>query len=176
MKPIGPLMREHRLIEKMITLMGRQAQRFKDDGRADVIFIDRVVDFIRTYADRCHHGKEEDILFRELAHKNLPEEYEKIYHDLIEEHTRARAMVANLVSAREDYGQGNHAALQAIVDTIEALASFYPVHIEKEDTHFFYPVQEYFTPPEQAAMLEEFWEFDRKLIHEKYEKLLEEMK
>ena len=32
----------------------------------DPVFIDTAVDFIRTYADRCHHGKEEDLLFKAL--------------------------------------------------------------------------------------------------------------
>ena len=38
----------------------------------DPVFIDTAVDFIHTYADRCHHGKEEDILFKALAAKDCP--------------------------------------------------------------------------------------------------------
>jgi hemerythrin-like domain-containing protein len=54
------------------------------------------------------------------------------------------------------------------------LTDFYPKHIEKEDKHFFYPCQEYLTKEEQEKMLVEFWEFDRKMIHEKYNKVFEE--
>jgi hemerythrin-like domain-containing protein len=45
---------------------------------------------------------------------------------------------------------------------------FYPVHIEKEDKVFFPTVMNYFSETEQQAMLNEFWEFDRKMIHKKY--------
>ncbi len=50
---------------------------------------------------------------------------------------------------------------------------FYPVHIEKEDKHFFLPCLGYFSKEEQDIMLGEFWEFDRKMIHEKYRKVVE---
>jgi hemerythrin-like domain-containing protein len=48
----------------------------------------------------------------------------------------------------------------------------YPPHIEKEDKRFFFPVMEYFSPQELDAMIHEFKEFDEKMIHEKYEKLV----
>ncbi len=58
---------------------------------------------------------------------------------------------------------------------MKELAHFYPVHIEKEDKHFFFPCQEYFTKEELDKMLAEFYEFDRKMIHEKYEKIVSRM-
>ena len=58
MKPIGPLMWEHRLIEKMLRLFEGEIKRISELNRLDTVFIDTAVDFIRTYADRTHHGKE----------------------------------------------------------------------------------------------------------------------
>ena len=43
---------------------------------------------------------------------------------------------------------------------METLIKRYPVHIEKEDKHFFIPSMEYLSMQEQTAMLEEFREFD----------------
>ena len=62
---------EHRLIERMISLMAKERDRMEASKKADPSFIDTIVDFIRTYADHCHHGKEENILFRELTKKDL---------------------------------------------------------------------------------------------------------
>ena len=50
MLPIGPLMIEHRLIERMISLMAKERDRMEASKKADPSFIDTVVDFIRTYA------------------------------------------------------------------------------------------------------------------------------
>ena len=67
MLPTGPLMMEHRIIERMVKLMNEESHRIEERGRVDLGFIDATLDFLRTYADRCHHGKEEGILFKDLA-------------------------------------------------------------------------------------------------------------
>jgi hemerythrin-like domain-containing protein len=173
MKPIAPLMIEHRLIERMIQVIKEELGRINSKNRADVIFIDTAVDFIRTYADRTHHGKEEDILFRDLALKNISDEHKKITQELINEHIYARSVVAKVVAAKEKYAKGDTASLKEIVDRLKELTEFYPKHIEKEDRHFFAPVMNYFTRDEMDQMLNEMWEFDRRMIHEKYTKLVE---
>lgn len=174
MKPIGPLMREHRLIEKMLASFARRIDEIEKSKKADSLVIDVAVDFIRTYADRTHHGKEEQILFRDLAKKELTPELNKIMLELIEEHVWGRKTTAMLVAAKEKYLSGDESKLAEIIDLARALTNFYPKHIEKEDKHFFYPCQEYFTKEEQEKMLAEFREFDRQMIHEKYNKVFEE--
>jgi hemerythrin-like domain-containing protein len=78
MKPIGPLMWEHRLIEKMLHIFNREIQRISELNKINTIFIESAVDFFRTYADRTHRGKEEDSLFRDLVKKNLSPEHDRI--------------------------------------------------------------------------------------------------
>ena len=82
MLPIGPLMIEHRLIERMIRLMGREVARIRENmaysrdfAFVDAKVIDTAVDFMRTYADQVHHGKEEKILFAALEAKPLAAEH-----------------------------------------------------------------------------------------------------
>ena len=155
MKPRGPLMIEHRLIEKMLELVRNEIRQMEERQQADPIFIDTTVDFVRTYADRTHHGKEEDILFRDLEKKDIGEEDKKIMQELIDEHK---------------YG-----ALEVILDKLKVLVNFYPEHIEKEDKVFFPATEVYFSREEQDAMLEEFWEFDKEMIHEKYRSLVKQL-
>ncbi len=176
MKPIGPLMWEHRLIERLVQAVKAELRRIVEDKSPDPHFIELAVDFFRTYADRTHHGKEEDILFRDLAQKQLAPEHKRVMDELVAEHIQARQMVRSLAAARESYLVGNKKSVQEIVSLMQKLAEFYPRHIEKEDKHFFYPCLEYFSREEQDQMLQEFWEFDRKMVHEKYEKLVEELK
>jgi hemerythrin-like domain-containing protein len=180
MLPIGPLMIEHRLIERMIALMKQDLQRLKDNVAVDLefafvdpVFIDAAVDFIRTYADRCHHGKEEDILFAELAKKNLSPEHRQIMEELIQEHVWGREATAKLVKAKENYLREHQGATKEILSLLEQLTEFYPRHIDKEDRHFFIPVMDYFTKEEKDFMLEQMWEFDRKMIHDKYAGIVE---
>jgi len=172
MKPIGPLMWEHRLIEQMLRLFEGEIRKINELNRIDTVFVDTAVDFIRIYADRTHHGKEEDILFRDLLKKPLTSEHAKIMGQLVEEHTYSRMIVGKLVEAKERYLKGEE-ALQEIIDYLKELAQFYPRHIEKEDKRFFFPILDYFTKEEQDRILHEFWEFDKNMIHEKYRKVVE---
>lgn len=175
MKPIGPLMREHRLIERMVGLLNEEIKQMDETNKVNTEFLMIAIDFIRTYADRTHHGKEEDILFRELAKKQLSQEHQKTMRELVEEHVIARKITTSLANVRHNYVKGNLEAIKEIVASLRKLVQFYPVHIEKEDKHFFYPCLEYLSKQEQDNMLQEFREFDQRLIHEKYTSMVEEL-
>lgn len=95
--------------------------------------------------------------------------------ELVEEHVYARKTVGRLVDAKDKYVQQDNKALEDIVAIISDLVEFYPKHIEKEDKHFFIPVMNYFSKQEKEDMLQEFWEFDKKLIHEKYKAVVEKL-
>jgi hemerythrin-like domain-containing protein len=166
--PVAPLMIEHRLIERMIEMMRQKTKEAEESGVPDVRFIDTAVDFIRTYADRLHHGKEEGILFRDLAAKPLSDEHRRVMDELVAEHVFGRQTTARLVAARHRYVDGDSGALTEIIDRLFTLTDFYPKHIEKEDRRFFIPVMRYFTPDEQNRMLAEESEFDRRFVHAHY--------
>jgi hemerythrin-like domain-containing protein len=172
MMPIGPLMIEHRLIERMIDVMREELKIFEKEQKLDPEFVEMAVDFIRTYADRCHHGKEEDILFRELGGKKLTDEHRRTMEELVEEHRWGRKTTVRLVEANQRYMQGDRNAMATVIDCLKSLVQFYPKHIEKEDKHFFIPCMGYFTETEQQSILREEWEFDRSLIHERYRNMV----
>ena len=173
MMPVGPLMIEHRLIERMVKLMAGELPRMEEKREVNIGFLSEAIDFIRTYADRCHHGKEEDILFRDLALKPLSPEHKKGMNELVEEHIFARKIVSRLMDAKDRFARTQKDGFQEITTCLTELVEFYPAHIEKEDKHFFLPIMNYFTRKEKDDMLLEFNEFDKKLIHEKYKKMVE---
>jgi hemerythrin-like domain-containing protein len=173
MQARGPLMIEHRLIERMIRQIQNVLQEIGATDAVDPLFIDTAVDFIRVYADRTHHGKEEDILFRELQKKDLSNEDRRLMDELVEEHIFGRQTTKILVDANNRYREGDQSALKDIADQLHTLEDFYPKHIEKEDKIFFPASRTYFTEQEDRAMLDEFWDFDRKMIHEKYGSVVE---
>ena len=175
MMPIGPLMVEHRLIERMLSLLEKESARIRLTGQVDVEFILSAVDFIRTYADRCHHGKEENILFRDLQKKELSPEHARIMQELEVEHARGRQVARDIVAAQDRHLKGDKTALYEVARLMDVLVKFYPKHIEKEDKHFFIPCMAYFTEEEQGAMLAECFEFDRQMIHEKYDQVIQSL-
>ena len=167
------LMIEHRLIERMIALIKKKTRHIESTNQVNPLFIDTVVDFIRIYADRTHHGKEEDILFRDLAKKQMSDQDQRVMDELVEEHVLGRKTTKELIRANAQFRDGEKSSLSVIVAKLRDLAVFYPKHIEKEDKIFFPASMAYFTDEEDQSMLAEFWEFDRKMIHEKYRSVVE---
>ncbi len=176
MQARGPLMVEHRLIERMLSVIKDALVQIESSQRVDPVFVDTAVDFIRIYADRTHHGKEEEILFRDLDKRPLSAEDRRVMNELIEDHVFGRKITKALVDANSRYRNGDETALAEIAEKLQTLVEFYPKHIEKEDKVFFPAARAYLTESEDQAMLAEYWEFDRKMIHEKYEALVEGLK
>ena len=168
MQARGPLMIEHRLIEQMLTVIRRTLEHAEQTQVIAPYFVDAVVDFIRVYADRTHHGKEEDILFRELRKKPLSNEDQLLMDELIEDHIFSRNTTKALVEATLRYREAGETGIAELKTCLKTLVDFYPAHIKKEDSVFFPATLSYFSDQEEQAMIAEFWEFDRKMIHEKY--------
>lgn len=168
MQARGPLMIEHRLIERMITVVKDILKQIKSRQRVDSTAIDTAVDFIRTYADRVHHGKEEDILFREMSKRPLSARDKQLMQELVEEHVTGRRMTQAVVEANKRYRNGDASALADISVNLGKLVEFYPQHIQKEDKVFFPVIRSYLSDEEDQSLLAEFMGFDQKMIHEKY--------
>ncbi len=173
MLPVGPLMTEHRLIERMINALKESLLSIEKNGKVDTDFIGEAVDFLTTYADKCHHGKEEDILFNELSKKDIKEGHRKTMDSLIEDHRSGRKAVRELVKANDKYKKGDMGSLGPIKDSLKELTDLYPRHIAREDKDFFLPVMDYFSDREKENMLNKFRDFDRNLIHMKYREIAE---
>jgi hemerythrin-like domain-containing protein len=170
----GPLMVEHRLIERVIALIAGTLPSMRSAaGSVDPLWVDAVVDFVRFYADRTHHGKEEDIMFRQLESRRLSAADRQLMDDLVQDHQSARRTTRAIVEANARYRTGDEAALNEMAVGFEALVALYPGHIAREDKVFFPAARNYLTDEEDKRMLEEFWEFDRKMIHEKYRQVVE---
>lgn len=174
MNPIEFLMEEHKLIARMITLFGKEIEMLKQ-GKGSACFIHDAVDFFKSYGDKTHHGKEEDILFRELGQKNLSDDHRNQMAELLEEHVKAREMIKVIDDLNEKFINGDGSVQSEIVTALEEISKFYLEHIEKENTHFFVSAKEYMTEEEWNNMMKEFSEFDRSIIHEKYKALIADL-
>jgi hemerythrin-like domain-containing protein/rubredoxin len=174
MLPIALLMIEHRQIERMIPLLHEEARRARA-GTIDVERIDALVDFIRTYADKCHHGKEEDILFEALRTKPMTKDGGAVMERLIEDHKTSRVYVRTVLDATRRYRHSDAGGLNELADGLEDLANLYPRHIAIEDKDFFIPSMALFSREEQSRMMAQFQSFDRNLIHQLYRARMDEL-
>jgi hemerythrin-like domain-containing protein len=170
MKALAHLMQEHRLIEKMLKLAEVEMRRINELHQADPVFVDLAIDFIRTYAELAHHGKEEEILFQHLARKSISPEQARVLNELLEEHKYAKNNINKLIELKARYQQGENVS-EGIQSCLKDFAQFYPKHIEKEDKHFFCFISDYFNEVENDKIIQEFVEFDAKIMNWHYRKV-----
>jgi len=160
-------MKEHRVIERAIAAVTHEIERTRISGKVDVEFLDLAIDFMNTYADMTHHGKEEDILFALLERKPLDWQERETMAGLIEEHRFVRAIASRLSEIRHGSLYAGEMVGVTVVQ-LQRLTEVYPRHIEKEDMVFFPAAMRYLTSQERIAMNTDFRDFDSSIVHEKY--------
>ncbi len=176
MLPRGPLMIEHRLIEKVLLTVRDELKNIKEKNEINTAFTDILVDFFWTYVEKAHHIKEEDYLFKALEEKDLTDSEKQMMADLVYEHDEARDVIEAVDAANKAYKQGDTSAVDIIYDKLIYIAELYPKHIKDEDEVFFPDTEKYFTKEELDKMLNDYFEYDRKLLQEKYTAAYETMK
>jgi len=173
MQPIGLLMIEHRLIERMIPILDENLQKIKETNTLDSNFLIICIDFFKTYADKIHHGKEEDILFKALEKIQISKDHKKTLEQLLRDHRTSRTIIGSLEEANNQFCRGDKSVLNDIQEKIHQLTVLYPQHIEIEDKQFFFPIMDYFTREECDNMIREFFDFDKNIIHKYYNQIVE---
>ncbi len=138
------LVDEHRLILRMITLLERNAARTTDGSYSNWKFYLDGVDFIRNFADRFHHAKEEDILFEALIKNGIPREHSPVAAMLME-HKQGRAFVMAMETATLEAVNGQSGRERIIADNALAYGALLREHIDKEDG-ILYPLAERVIP------------------------------
>jgi hemerythrin-like domain-containing protein len=98
--------------------------------------IEQCASFFRLYADACHHGKEEDLLFPELQERGLPRDDGPIAV-MLEEHRRGRAFVERMVAAVAGARSGQEAAQRELRIAADGYIDLIRGHIDKEDNVLF---------------------------------------
>jgi hemerythrin-like domain-containing protein len=178
MKPTAELSHEHRDILRMITTLGRIADRLDAGAVVDPDDLDRSVEYVRGFADKCHHAKEEGHLFPEMEKAGIAREGGPI-GVMLAEHVRGREFAAAMAAAIPGVRAGDRNAAGAFVTAARGYAALLTQHIHKED-HILYPMADArLTPGQQASLQAAFADVERNVIgagrHEEFRRLLERL-
>ncbi|MHB9026152.1 MAG: hemerythrin domain-containing protein [Armatimonadota bacterium] len=119
--PMKSLVQEHELIKRWLALIPDVIAVTDLEKEADRQLILKGIDFIRSYADKFHHAKEEDILFKRF------DENQEIIRVMLEDHTTGRNHVKAMLVAVETRDNGLLA--EHLLGYRELLSG----HIKKED-------------------------------------------
>ena len=156
---------EHRVILRMIKILLVASDKLgKGESVSPEVFA-KAVDFVRVFADRCHHGKEEGELFPLLEQRGILKHRGPIAVMLLE-HERGRLFITGLSEAVDKYEKGDVKAKAAIVENARGYASLLDQHIYKED-NILYPMgDKVLSDVDNRELLEKFEEIEKNIIGE----------
>lgn len=134
MESIRIMVDEHTNIRRMLKVVRNVCYRVMTNAEYDLDDFPRIIDFIRTYADKHHHGKEEDVLF--VTMNNSLENIAKsgAITGMYIEHDLGRLYMASLEKALERFKAGDDEARLDIIGNAIGYTDLLDRHIEKENT------------------------------------------
>ena len=149
------LIAEHRVILQVIGAMAVLVEVLEGGAKVLPQTLQALTAFMRTYVERCHHEKEEHLLFPALHQLEaaLPGCSLTV---LEQEHRLSRDLAGQLATATQEYARNDTPATRAqVCALLRALIALYPAHIWREDYLVF--------PQANKALT---WETERQLLHQ----------
>lgn len=162
---------EHRVIERVIAVLETAAARLERGQPVRVgLWLD-AADFIKNFADGCHHRKEEGVLFKTMVESGMPLEGGPIAV-MLADHEQGRIYTRAMRAAAERLQAGETDAAAEVIRNARGYAGLLRQHIFKEDRILF-PMADKVIPLElQAQVNEDFEHVEHEEtgegVHEKY--------
>ena len=171
MKATEILMSEHRVIERVVAAMDQAALRLEGGETVRPEFFLDAAEFVKGFADGCHHMKEEQVLFQAMVENGLSTR-EGPVAAMLSEHEQGRAFIRQLREAALRLQAGDRSAASDVTRSARGYAALLQQHIQKEDLVLF-PMADRVIPQEQYDDV--FEGFERveheetgEGVHEKY--------
>ncbi len=182
MKATEMLKEEHRGVKLALRILDQLAARIADnpggESAAHTEDFAKLIEFSRVFVDKCHHAKEEEVLFPALLAAGLPREGGPV-QVMLAEHAAGRNLVAAMEAALTRYRSGALAAA-ALSEAARDYAELLTNHIDKED-NVLYPIADARIGADiQAGMVEAFENIEADRIgagtHARFHEMLKEFK
>jgi len=157
------LKEEHKAIKVMLQILDKVCQKLEAGEKVNPDHLAQTVDFIKVFADKCHHGKEEDALFPALVAVGIPKERGPVGVMLIE-HNKGRDYVKGMSEAVAEYSKGNRQASAKFVENAKNYIALLSQHIDKEETVLFPMGNARLSKETQAKLSEEFERIENERI------------
>ena len=179
MTPTDDLIHEHEAIKVMLSIMSKIAENIRKKKEFVTKDVEKIVDFLKTFADKCHHGKEETVLFPALISAGVPNENGPI-GVMLQEHTIGRNHIKEISTELENFIAGNIPSSEIIATSLTNYVNLLQNHILKEENILFPMANKVLTEEIQLEVLKQFEKIEEEVvgngIHEKYHELLAKLK
>lgn len=177
MKPIEDLKAEHEGILLMLDILEKISERTTAGKRVPMDHLKQVLDFLQVFADKCHHGKEERILFAAMEEAGVPKDGGPL-GVMLSEHSKGRQLIEEMKNLLYSSEKGE-ASPEAFTTPALQYVNLLRGHIWKENNVLF-PMAEKAVPGDELNLIgEEFDRFEREEIgpgtHEAFHVMIDKL-
>ncbi len=178
MKPTEELRAEHEGIVLILDVLEKISENITSGEAVQMEHIKQILDFLQVFVDKCHHGKEEDILFPALEEAGVPNVGGPI-GVMLSEHDRGRKFIGDMNTLIRSHEAGNTEALLIFTTPALQYMDLLRSHIWKENSVLFPMADEKLSEAKQEEISREFERLEEERIgvgkHEAYHAMLKEL-
>lgn len=178
MRATEQLQEEHQGIKLMLDILAEICKRLLAGEQVSARQLGEIVEFFRVFVDKCHHAKEEDVLFPEMEKAGVAKKGGPL-GVLLDEHAQGREYVKKLAAEIAAYQAANKTPALKIVALAQKYIALLNQHIQKEDEVLYPLADKLFSEKQQQEMVEQFAQIETERLgagtHEKFHGLLHQL-
>ena len=179
MKPTEQLKAEHKGIKVMLKIMDKVCDKLKPTQELNQGHFTKMLEFLKVFVDKCHHGKEEDLLMPAMVEAGVPKDKGAIKFTLLE-HVEGRGYIKGMSEAFDRLKNDDRQASIEIMYNAKKYIALLIKHIDKEESVLFTMADKILSQKRQNELEEGFEKLEVERIgigkHEEFHKLLEQLK
>ena len=165
------------MIGRFLTAIEGALRKQEEGAALPADFFEKAREFLSTFVDRIHQGKEDGILVIGLEEKGLSRGRQPV-SDILEEHQKVRDILSALSEAVEKLKGGDDTARSSITENLKALVEFYRSHMKTEESQVYAFADESYSDLEHEDTYQSFIEHNNQIgegLYPAYRQRLEEM-
>lgn len=163
MRPTEVLVKEHDSILEMLDILGKVCDKLEAAEAVAPEHLEEILSFLQGFADRCHHGKEEDLLFPAMEASGIPREGGPIGVMLLE-HVEGREFIQRMITAVALLKEADPKAPSEFVGAGRDYVRLLTQHIEKENNVLFRMADMHISESAQQELEKQFGVVDKEKI------------
>ncbi len=178
MKPIQDLKTEHEGILLMLDILERMSEKIVAGESVPTDHLEQVLDFLEVFADKCHHGKEEKLLFAAMEEAGVPKEGGPLAA-MFSEHDRGRQFIKEMKNLLRSSEKGEPGFLEVFTTPALQYVNLLRSHIWKENSVLFPMAEKAISADKLNLIGEQFDRFEKEEIgqgtHEAFHEMLDKL-
>jgi hemerythrin-like domain-containing protein len=162
MRPEDNLREDHGQIMKLFVAWQHKLEKLDHKDKALLEDFEKCIDWVEVFIDRCHHGKEDEILFPAMASSEDPK-VTSLIEDLHSEHQTGRALLESIKLAFKTLSQPD-----GLPDGLTQLSRDYidlfRKHIRRENAQLLPLIEKCIPIDVQQQIVAEFGRYEQSTI------------